>query len=44
VEKNSINGLKMIRHLAVIAAWDKDLACEQLAIVVHSPGDLSYAI
>jgi hypothetical protein len=34
----------MIRHLAMIAAWvgDKDLACEQLAIVVHAPGDLSY--
>ncbi|SRR5713101_1739410 len=28
----------------MIAAWvgDKDLACEQLAIVVYSPGDLSY--
>jgi hypothetical protein len=28
----------------MIAAWvsEKDLACEQLAIVVHSPGDLSY--
>jgi len=46
VEKDSINSLKMIRYLAMIAAWvgDKDLACEQLAIVVHSPGDLSYAI
>ena len=34
----------MIRHLALIGAWvgDKDFACEQLAIVVHSPGDLSY--
>jgi len=28
----------------MIAAWvgDKDLACEQLAIVVHSPDDLSH--
>jgi hypothetical protein len=44
VEKDSINGLKMIRHLAIIAALvgDKDLACEQLAIVVYSPGNLSY--
>jgi hypothetical protein len=44
VEKDSINGLKMIRYLAMIAAWvgDKDLACEQLAIVVHSPDDLSH--
>ncbi len=43
-EKDSISGLKMISHLAMIAAWigDKDLACEQLAIVVYSPGDLSY--
>jgi hypothetical protein len=46
VEKDSINGLKMIRYPAMIAAWlaIKDLACEQLAIIVHSPGDLSYAI
>ena len=42
--KDSINGLKMITYSAMMAAWvgDKDLACEQLAIVVHSPGDLSY--
>ena len=28
----------------MIAAWvgDKDLACEQLAIVIRRPGDLSY--
>jgi hypothetical protein len=34
VEKDSINGLKMIRYSAMIAAWvgNKDLACEQLAI------------
>jgi hypothetical protein len=44
VEKDSINGLKMIRYLAMMAAWvgDKGLACEQLAIVVYSPGDLSH--
>jgi hypothetical protein len=44
VEKNSINSLKMIRYSAMMAAWvgDKDLACEQLAIVVHSPDDLSH--
>ena len=44
MEKDSINGLKMIRYSAMIAAWvgDKDLACEHPAIVVHSPGDLSY--
>ena len=46
VEKDSINGLKMIRYPPMIAAWvgDKGLACEQLAILVHSPGDLSYEI
>ena len=34
----------MIRYLAMTAAWvgDKDLACEQLTIVVHSRDDLSY--
>jgi hypothetical protein len=44
VEKDSINGLKMIRYLAMIDArvGVKYLACEQPAIVVHSPGDLSY--
>jgi hypothetical protein len=44
VEKDSINDLKMIRYPAMIAAWvgDKDLACEQLAIGVPCPGDLSY--
>jgi hypothetical protein len=44
VEKDSIDGLKMITYLAMMAAWvgDKDLACEQLAIVVHSRDDLSH--
>jgi hypothetical protein len=44
VEKDSINGSKMITYLAMIAAsvGHKDLAGEQLAIVVRSPGDLSY--
>jgi len=46
VEKDSINGLKMIRYSPMMAAWvgDKGPACEQLAIVVHSPDDLSYEI
>ena len=46
VEKDYINGLKMIRYPPMMAAWvgDKGLACEQLAILVHSPGDLSYEI
>jgi TolB-like protein/Tfp pilus assembly protein PilF len=47
VEKDSINGMVMIKYLAMIAAWvgEKDLACEQLAIAVRCPTsgmDLSY--
>ena len=44
VEKDAINGARMITYLAMIAAWvgDKDLACEQLAMpfVIRRP--LSY--
>jgi TolB-like protein/Tfp pilus assembly protein PilF len=47
VEKDPINGMVMIKYLAMIAAWvgEKDLACEQLATAVRSPlsgMDLSY--
>jgi TolB-like protein/cytochrome c-type biogenesis protein CcmH/NrfG len=47
VEKDSVNGMVMIKYLAMIAAWvgEKDLACEQLATAVRSPisgRDLSY--
>jgi serine/threonine-protein kinase len=46
VEKDSINGLVMIKYLAMSAAWvgDKDLACEQLATAVRYPSglELSY--
>src|SRR5262249_3190521 len=37
-------GAAMVKYLAMIAAWagDKDLACEQLAIAISRPGDLSY--
>ena len=40
VEKDSVNGLHMIEHLAMIAAWvgEKDLACEQLTAAVRYPG------
>ena len=43
VEKEA-NGNTMIKYLAMIAAWvgDKDLACEQLAIAIRRPSDLSY--
>jgi TolB-like protein/Tfp pilus assembly protein PilF/predicted Ser/Thr protein kinase len=39
VEKDSVNGLHMIEHLAMIAAWvgEKDLACEQLAKAIRYP-------
>jgi TolB-like protein/predicted Ser/Thr protein kinase/Flp pilus assembly protein TadD len=47
VKKDPINGILMIKYLAVIAAWvgEKDLACEQLATAVRYPNsglDLSY--
>ena len=47
VEKDPINGVLMMKYLAVIAAWvgEKDLACEQLATAVgytNSGLDLSY--
>jgi serine/threonine protein kinase/tetratricopeptide (TPR) repeat protein len=47
VEKDAINGMVMIKYLAMIAAWvgEKDLACEQLATAVRCPTsgmDLSY--
>ena len=40
VERDSVNGLHMIEHLAMIAAWvgEKDLACEQLTAAVRHPG------
>jgi TolB-like protein len=39
VEKDPINGILMIKYLAMIAAWvgEKDLACEQLATAVRYP-------
>jgi len=44
ITKDSINGAHMIEYYAMIAAWvgEKDLACEQLAIVTGVPGTLSY--
>jgi serine/threonine protein kinase/tetratricopeptide (TPR) repeat protein len=47
VEKDSINGMVMIKYLAMIAAWvgEKNLACEQLATAVRLPTsglELSY--
>jgi len=44
IEKDAFQGVAMVKYLALIAAWagEKDLACEQLAIVIRKPGDLSY--
>jgi TolB-like protein/predicted Ser/Thr protein kinase len=47
VKKDPLNGILMMKDLAVIAAWvgEKDLACEQLATAVRYPNsglDLSY--
>ncbi len=44
VEKDATNGKHMIVGLARIAAWvgDSDLACEQLAVAIRPPSELSY--
>jgi serine/threonine protein kinase/Tfp pilus assembly protein PilF len=44
VEKDAMEGPAMIKYLAMIAAWvgNKDLACEQLAVVIRRPSGLSY--
>jgi len=44
VGKDSINGARMIKYLAMIAAWsgDKDLACKQLASALRYPTWPSY--
>ncbi len=44
VEKDAINGVRMICYLAMIAAWagEKDLACEQLEIAVNPPAPITY--
>jgi hypothetical protein len=43
VEKDVIDGPLMIKYLAMIAAWvgEKDLACEQLAIVIRQPSGVA---
>jgi serine/threonine-protein kinase len=44
VEKDAINGVAMIKYLAMIEAWvgDNDLACEQLAVAIRPPSRLTY--
>ena len=43
-EKEALVGQYLVRYFAVIAAWvgEKDLACEQLAVVVRPPSNVSY--
>ncbi len=44
MEKDALIGAHMIEYFAIICAWvgEKDLALEQLAVVVQLPGRLSY--
>jgi TolB-like protein/Tfp pilus assembly protein PilF/predicted Ser/Thr protein kinase len=44
VEKDALNGTRMVSYFAMIAAWvaEKDLACEQLSIAIGRSSDLSY--
>jgi serine/threonine-protein kinase len=44
VEKDALNGTRMVSYFAMIAAWvgEKDLACERLAIAIGHSSDLSY--
>ena len=44
MEKDPIDGTRMIKYLAMIAAWvgENDLACEQLAIAVRPLNFVSY--
>jgi len=44
VEKDALVGQYLVRYFAVIAAWvgEKDLACEQLAIAVRPPSNVTY--
>ncbi|PYR96185.1 MAG: hypothetical protein DMG16_28555, partial [Acidobacteria bacterium] len=44
VKKDALVGQYLVRYFAVIAAWvgEKDLACEQVAIAVRPPSNVSY--
>ena len=44
VDKDAVRGIAMVKFFAMIAAWagEKDLACEQLAIAIRNPSDVSY--
>ena len=40
VEKDAVDGKLLVMYFAIMAAWvgEKDLACEQLALVTRPPG------
>ena len=44
MEKDAINGIAMVKYLAMIAAWvgDKNLACEQLKVAIRPQSRLTY--
>jgi TolB-like protein/Tfp pilus assembly protein PilF len=44
MKKDALRGRALIKYLAMIAAWvgDKDLACQQLAIIVRPPSPVTY--
>jgi TolB-like protein/DNA-binding winged helix-turn-helix (wHTH) protein/Flp pilus assembly protein TadD len=44
IERDAINGPRMMKCSAIIAAWvgEKDLACDQLAVALRYPGSPSY--
>jgi Flp pilus assembly protein TadD len=44
VEKDTMNGGRLVVYLAMIAAWlgDKDLACQQLSTAIRYPTSPSY--
>jgi len=44
VKMDALGGAEIVKYRAIIAAWvgDKDLACEQLAIVTDRPSSISY--
>jgi tetratricopeptide (TPR) repeat protein len=44
VEKDATNGTRVNGVLAIIAAWvgNNDLACEQLAVVIHRRNEITY--
>jgi serine/threonine protein kinase/tetratricopeptide (TPR) repeat protein len=44
VEKDALRGPALVKYMAMIAAWlgDKDLACQQLAVIARPPSPVTY--